>query len=767
MAADSPELRDVFAYLYPDRATLIALVALHESGRVDCGYFTDRNKLIDEVDNLSGLANVYLSLNPLHPEVRARGNNRVVPFSKQRYCDSDVLGRRNLLVDVDPIRRRGINASDSERQAAYELLQAVIKYLGWDCLILDTGNGYALVIPVDLPTESDLPARFLAHLHAKFSTGAAKIDTSVSDAARIFRCPNTWNVKADSIPDRPRRMTTVFHLPPRVEVTAEQIEALIGEPEQPKQAPSTDYAEFEARLDAAGIVWTRQAGLDESKYDGGVAWDIVCPHKSHKRQDKTRVWFHDGTLCFNCFSDDCQHLTGKDFERLIGIATTELLDEEHLALEFLKEYAHPDGPRLRYWQGRWYVWNRYWIELHPDILRDRLYRSIKSYLKRAAANSPPDKNGKRPPVKRVTNSVLAAVETALRSLLSLDTREAPCWIDGRQGEYIAFADCILDLGAWLRSELVTYPATPAYFAPQALDYNLSQGEPTELLAMLAEQFISDEIDAIQEFCGLCFTTRVNIQKALFIIGPTRSGKGTLLNALAATIGEHNHTAKNLNNFDGPHDLQDVPGKLLLSVADHRTHNSRAVGASVQRLLSIIGGDAISVNPKNGALYTIKPVCKVTVMSNAIPEFGDKTDAMFARLLFIRTRKSFAGKEDPDLLARIIDQRPAIAWWALTGLRRLIARGCYIQPANGLADEFLDRSSPVERFAAQLQKSGRVEKVALYEAYCDWCDTRAIEPLKEAAFFRAIYATTGARPSRVRENGERLQVIEGLSLGVAS
>jgi hypothetical protein len=164
---------------------------------------------------------VYLTVNPLDPALLARAKNRTkVCGNRQSVCasDRDVLCRRWLPIDVDPVRPSGISATDDEKAAARLVLDGVRDDLcgcGWpEPMLLDSGNGYHLWYRVDLPTEDGgLVSRALRVLATRHDTAAATIDTSVSNPSRILKLPGTWARKGDSIPERPHRMARVLELP--------------------------------------------------------------------------------------------------------------------------------------------------------------------------------------------------------------------------------------------------------------------------------------------------------------------------------------------------------------------------------------------------------------------------------------------------------------------------------------------------------------------------------------------------------------------------
>jgi hypothetical protein len=101
--------------------------------------------------------NVYFIFNPLDPDLLARRNNRVDENADQLGSDADVLARRWLYIDVDPVRKTGMPATAKEKDKALEVAKAITEHLrslGWpEAVFADSGNGFHIFYRIDLPTE--------------------------------------------------------------------------------------------------------------------------------------------------------------------------------------------------------------------------------------------------------------------------------------------------------------------------------------------------------------------------------------------------------------------------------------------------------------------------------------------------------------------------------------------------------------------------------------------------------------------------------------
>jgi len=178
-----------------------------------------------------GEANVYFTLQAVHPDLLARAANRI-KRADTTTSDADVVAYCLFAVDIDPVRKAGISATDEEKRHAWKVADKVITWFnehGIDCIVADSGNGYHLLVPT-IPyigegvMEASRKARALLKLlDARFSTDQAKIDTDVFNAARIFKVYGSLAMKGDHVEGhRPHRWATVdlTHVPSDVDIFA-------------------------------------------------------------------------------------------------------------------------------------------------------------------------------------------------------------------------------------------------------------------------------------------------------------------------------------------------------------------------------------------------------------------------------------------------------------------------------------------------------------------------------------------------------------------
>src|SRR5204863_9284891 len=97
----------------------------------------------------------------------------------------------------------------------------------------DSGNGGALLYPVDLPNDDasrDLVERVLKALSERFNDDQVDVDTGVSNAARIWKLYGTLAGKGDSTAERPHRRAAILSVPTRTPVPLDLLRAVARPP---------------------------------------------------------------------------------------------------------------------------------------------------------------------------------------------------------------------------------------------------------------------------------------------------------------------------------------------------------------------------------------------------------------------------------------------------------------------------------------------------------------------------------------------------------
>ena len=232
------------------------------------------------------------------------------------------------------------------------------------------------------------------------------------------------------------------------------------------------------------------------------------------------------------------------------------------------------------------------------------------------------------------------------------------------------------------------------------------------------------------------------QKILLGVGPRRSGKGTIGRVLRATIGRANVCGPTLASLSTNFGLWPLIGKSLAIISDARLGGRTDSQAVVERLLSISGEDCLTIDRKNLEPLTVKLPTRLMIFSNELPRLGDASGALAGRMILLRLKQSFFGREDTTLTDRLLTERPGILAWAIQGWQRLRTRGYFVQPtaADELLTELSDLASPVSVFVRECCNVGpeyEARRADLYAAYAEWAKEHGRDRIEdEIGFGRA-------------------------------
>lgn len=278
------------------------------------GYFDDPEKLVAAAASIDGTAvGVYVTPNPVRPELLARASNRLAFGTKTTTADSDVLVRRFLLVDMDPARPSGISSTAKEKEAARAVaheIRAFLLSLGFpEPIEADSGNGAHLLYLVDLPSDDGgLIQRSLQALAFRFDTDKVRVDQSVHNPARIWKLYGTLACKGDSTPDRPHRRSALVKVPEELQPIPIELLRTLAER---APSPSTFTPRGNGHVGPFDVdSYLVKHGLNAVKHgpwQGGRRWVLErCPFgPEHADGSAFVVQLASGALGAGCHHNSC------------------------------------------------------------------------------------------------------------------------------------------------------------------------------------------------------------------------------------------------------------------------------------------------------------------------------------------------------------------------------------------------------------------------------------------------------------------------------
>ncbi|MFJ7049769.1 phage/plasmid primase, P4 family [Streptomyces sp. NPDC101112] len=445
-----------------------------------------------------------------------------------------------------------------------------------------------------------------------------------------------------------------------------------------------------------------------------------------------------------------------------------------VARRLLPDWQTEDGQLVcRRWRASWMRWNgTCWRETDEAQVRAAMYKRLEHAVYLAPVKDGETEERDWAPTKQKISNLLDALGSII--LLPTDT-DAPAWIDDEgatgqdHGPIVACQNGLLRI-----RDRALLPHTPEFFniVSVPFDYDPTATAPTW------ENFLAqvwpddpDSITALQEWFGYVVSGRTDQQKILLIVGPSRSGKGTIARVLKSLVGKENLAGPTLAGLGTNFGLGTLIGKPLAVISDARlsgNDNSQVV----ERLLTISGEDTIDVDRKYREPWTGKLPSRLVILSNELPHFGDSSGVIANRFILLSTRLSWLGKEDTTLTDRLTAEMPGILNWALEGLARLQRTGRITEPASSreAITTMRDTASPTSAFVRERCTTGPACTVpvdALWNVWREWAEDNGVRPGTKQVFGRNLLSVV-PRLNRTRPRdtyGRQVATYTGITLNV--
>jgi len=436
-------------------------------------------------------------------------------------------------------------------------------------------------------------------------------------------------------------------------------------------------------------------------------------------------------------------------------------------------YARPT--RLLRWRGQFYSYTgTHYAELPDEALDCELYRHLDTLWT-------PDrsKDAVEGDLVKIVPKVMLVREVRLalpsRDRIRLDDAVGvPSWLDGRTeppaSGLVAFSNGLLEL-----STGALHSACDCYFCTNAVDfgYDADAPQPDAWCRFLDDLFADDEQskEALQELFGYFLSPDTSQQKIGLIVGPKRSGKGTIARVLSAMLGASNVCGPTLGSLGMDFGLQPLVNKRLAIISDARLGNRSDQARIVETLLSVSGEDVLTVPRKYLTEWTGKLPTRFLILTNELPRLNDTSGALAGRFILLCLTRSWFGNEDIGLTDRLLAELPGIVKWSVEGYRRLQQRGRFVMPETSAAalQDLEDLASPVTAFIRDrccVETRLSIEANRLFEGWKDYCQANGREHAgTRQAFGRDLRAVMpGLRILRPGPRGEtRIRVYQGIDL----
>jgi putative DNA primase/helicase len=252
-----------------------------------------------------------------------------------------------------------------------------------------------------------------------------------------------------------------------------------------------------------------------------------------------------------------------------------------------------------------------------------------------------------------------------------------------------------------------------------------------------------ERETLQEYVGYClYHWGIPLHKALFMIGPTASGKSTTLTVIRKLLGKVSKLSPQqlVNGRFGPAELEGAWANI-------RSDISNAVLKDIGLFKEIVGGDPIYVERKFEQGYSLRPTAKHLYSANQLPEASIDDDAFYRRILLVSFPDTIPHDERVNrakLDAELESELDGILRWAVQGLQRVIEQDGFTHDLSPQETRrrWDEHSSSIGRFKASALNvtgdSANVEaKQEVFSAYTNYCEDQGLSTETQRQLTRTL------------------------------
>jgi putative DNA primase/helicase len=328
---------------------------------------------------------------------------------------------------------------------------------------------------------------------------------------------------------------------------------------------------------------------------------------------------------------------------------------------------------------------------------------------------------------------------------------------------IAASNCVIDL-----NERTSRDHSPEYNFLSRLGCEFDPDAEAPRFKAFLNEVVPSETDRqkLQEYAGYCLHHwGLPYHKALFLVGPTASGKSTFLDTINAMLGEDTVSSLTPQQLTGE---RFAGAELHGKWANIRNDIPAATVKNTGAFKEIIGGDAIKAERKRKDPFMFEPNAKHMYAANELPSTETDDEAFYRRILLAPFPETIPEAErDKHLDAKLQSELPGVLNWAIQGLERLKNNGGFTgdRSPGHTQDTWQKWSDSVSRFKdAAIDEDGTEEipKNKLYAAYLEYCRQEGIPSDTQHSLTRGL-KQEGLTDGRAYVDGSQERVFHNISL----
>ncbi|MFC3059500.1 DNA primase family protein [Paenirhodobacter populi] len=277
--------------------------------------------------------------------------------------------------------------------------------------------------------------------------------------------------------------------------------------------------------------------------------------------------------------------------------------------------------------------------------------------------------------------------------------------------------------------------------------------PQFLMFLERVQPLADMRRFIQRWMGLSMTGLTNEQKFAFFYGGGANGKSVLVDLMAKLFGDYSATAKiesitgrnRRGGGDATPDLMPLIGARFVRASEPNAGEKLQEGL----IKELTGGEPIMVRALNENFVTIYPIFKLTISGNHKPEIHGGDDGIWRRVMLVPFDVQIPPDErDPELGAKLWEERSGILNWLIEGLKDYLQHGLQIpEEVTAATAEYREDSDPMATFLVECcavtgDPAHSVPAKQLSDAFSFWMDEAGRGAWKPRTIYNRLKEKSG-------------------------
>jgi putative DNA primase/helicase len=288
-----------------------------------------------------------------------------------------------------------------------------------------------------------------------------------------------------------------------------------------------------------------------------------------------------------------------------------------------------------------------------------------------------------------------------------------------------------------------------------------------------EQITENQEDLLllKEIAGYCFYRKMPFQNFFILVGKGSNGKSVYLNLLNKMIGKENTSSRSLHELgDGGFNLISLYNKQA-NITNELPKKALTDAGVIKQLT---GGDIIEANQKFKNSIKFVNFAKLISACNEVPETPDMSDGFFRRAIIINFPNNFEGKEDRNLLEKLIKPEFLLDFFkkSIDAFLEAVKDNQLIrnESSEEKREKYLVYSNSAISFChkhLEYDPENHIETDDIFQKYLQFCNTKRVPSKDERMFFKSLYQYFGHKAYKKRkretefDKSIRVYVVQGV------